>query len=224
VILPLDWAIAATSWPRSPSDARLFALKGRHAGVGDEILLPQLAHAFELVVDQGDLALLGGDLVLHAHDLLTQLRNALAQLRLLPAARLPPQLEESRLLAHQSTNVGGGLPLDQLFRKAHPLASILLRFEASLARDELIHVLDDHCQIGARDRLVEAQQEIARLHFGAVADPQLANDTTRRVLHLLNVVVDDEEARSDDGAGQLRGNGPSAHPEGEEAGHGTSAE
>ena len=62
VILPLACAVAAMSWPALALEPRGVALERRHALDRDEVLAPQLAHAFELLADQLDLALLGRDL------------------------------------------------------------------------------------------------------------------------------------------------------------------
>ena len=74
---------------------------------------------------------------------------------------------------------------------------------ARLARRQLVERLGDDGEVGARLGLVEAGHDIALLDVVAVLDPEVADDPAGRVLHLLDVGIDDELARRDHGARDL---------------------
>ena len=74
------------------------------------------------------------------------------------------------------------------------------------------------------DGLVEPDHDVARLDAVAVAHAQLADDAAGRMLHLLDVGVDDERARRDHGPGELGRRGEPADAAGKERDHGEPAE
>ena len=84
-----------------------------------------------------------------------------------------------------------------------------LGFLARAARRKLVQPLGDDREIGAGLGVVEPDDDIAGLHLIAVAHVQLGHDAAGRVLHLLDVGVDDELALRDHGAGEFAGRRPS---------------
>ena len=84
------------------------------------------------------------------------------------------------------------------------LLAVALAFEPSLAGGKFVETLGDDGEVGARDGVVEAHHDIALLDAVAVAHQQFADDAAGRMLHLLDVRIDDDGAGRDQGAGQLR--------------------
>ena len=65
--------------------------------------------------------------------------------------------------------------------------------------------MDDDREVGAGLGVVEPDDDVAGLHLIAVAHLQLGDDAAGRVLHLLDVGVDDELALRDHRAGEFAG-------------------
>ena len=64
--------------------------------------------------------------------------------------------------------------------------------EPELTRRQLVDALGDHREIGPRDGVIQADQDIPGLHFAAVAHIQFTDDAAGRVLNLLQIGVDDK--------------------------------
>ena len=161
---------------------------------------------------------------LEAADLFLELLDALAQLRLLADARAAAQLEQLALAIHDAGNIGIVGLRQQIRRKLDAVGTVALAFQPRLARGKLGQALGDDGEIGAGHGVVEAHQDLPRLDAVAVVHQQFADDAAGRVLHLLDVGIDDDLARRDDRAGQLHRSRPAADADGEhddddEAGH-----
>src|SRR5829696_6272079 len=184
-------------------EARGVALKRRHALDLHEVLAPEIPDALELLADQLGFALLRRDLAGEALDLLLELRDALPELRLLAGPCALAELEEVALAGHRPGQLGVAGPGEKLRREEDGVDVVALRLKPGEAGLELVQALDHDGEVRLRDGLVEPHHDIARLDLVAVARPQFADDTAGRVLHLLDVRVDDEAARRDHRAGQL---------------------
>ena len=101
-ILPFASAAAAIELAALALQARLLAFEGGEPGDRNQVLCPQVAHAFELLIDEphflGLGVLLGGE----PDDLLLQLLDALGKLILLTGPGLAPQLEQLALAGQAS--------------------------------------------------------------------------------------------------------------------------
>src|SRR5208282_6290983 len=82
--------------------------------------------------------------------------------------------------------------------------------ETGLARIEFGETLGDDRQVGAGHGLVELNKNVARLHPVAVVHTHLADDSAGRVLHFLDVRIDDDGALGDERAGDFGGRCPAA--------------
>ena len=121
----------------SPQPCRL-PLQRRNAGDRDQVLAPQFAHAFELLIDKLDLAYLGDNLLVQAAYLFLSLQDALIQLRLLTPTRRAAQLEEPSLPCQDPQNRRVGRTRQELLRKDQPFVVVSLRFESCLSRGKFI--------------------------------------------------------------------------------------
>ena len=108
------------------------------------------------MIDQLDLARLAGDLLLEAADLLLDLSDALVQLRFLTRARGAAQLEKPSLSYQDPQDGRVGRTRREVLRKDQPFFVVALGLEPSLSRRELVQALEDDCQVGSRDRFIQA--------------------------------------------------------------------
>ena len=142
--------------------------------------------------------LLGLGLLLRrvAAHLLAQLHDALAQLLGLALPRSPPQLEQRALAGHDARDVG----LVGLLRAA-PAETRSPRAPSRSASSRALRAVSSSrflvtiARLARVSGLVEAHQHVAGLDAVAVADLQLADDAAGRVLHLLDVAIDDDLSR-----------------------------
>src|SRR3954451_1441124 len=174
------------------------ALQSGVLGIGAYLVIEQQATAGVIIA-----ALLRRDLAGEALDLLLELRDALPELRLLAGPGALAELEQVALTGHRPGELGVAGPGEKLGREDDLADIVALGLEPGEAGLELVQALDHDGEVRLRDGLVEPHHDIARLDLVAVARPQFADDTAGRVLHLLDVRVDDEAARRDHGAGQL---------------------
>src|SRR2546423_1320031 len=93
----------------------------------------------------------------------------------------------------------------QVLRKGNRVLGLELRLLAGAARGELVQPLDDDGEIGASLGVVELDDDVAYIDDIAVAHAQFGDHAAGRVLHLLDVGVDDELALRDDRAGEFAG-------------------
>ena len=189
---------------------RRLALERGQAVDLDQILLEQFAHAGQFALDQRDLLGLGGLLRGEAADLFLQLGDALAQLRFLPEPGGAAQIEQLALARHGGEGIGIAVPVEQLAGKFDRLGAVALGFQPRLARAQLDQALADDREIGAGDGLVETHHHVAGPDAVAVAHAYLADDAAGRMLHLLDVGIDDDRSGRDQRAGQFGGGGPAA--------------
>src|SRR6202035_3719851 len=194
-------------------DLGLVALQRREPIELDQVSLPKVAHARELLGDEAELLGLGLLLREEPGDLLLQLLDALLQLIFLPEPGGAPQFEQlalgiQRILDVRIVDVAG-----KLARHRHDVGAVAFGAEASLARIELVEAFGDDGEIGARHGLVEPDQNIAGLDPIAVVHAHLADHAAGRMLHLLDVGIDDDGALRDQGARDLRGRSPAAQAE-----------
>ena len=192
-------------------EARLLALQRGDAVELHQLLAPQVADALQLLLDPFDLLVLGGDLRDQAADLLLRLGDALGELRLQAFARLAPRSRTACVspLIRRATS-GSSLRASRSGGKVDLVLAVALGFLARAARRKLVEPLDDDREVGAGLGVVEPDDDVAGLDLIAVAHPQLGDDAAGRVLHLLDVGVDDELALRDHGAGEFAGRGPAA--------------
>ena len=157
-------------------------------------------------------------MLLEAADLLLDLPDALVQLRLLTRARGAAQLEQPSLSRQDPQDGRVGRARREVLREDQPLCVVALRFEPGLSRRELVQALDDDREVGARDRLIQAHEQVAGLDLIPVAHEQFADNTAGWVLHLLDVRIDHETARGDHRAGDFGRAGPAADSAGQDDG------
>ena len=213
-ILPFASAAEAISWPRSPckraasrsSEVSRFSLH--------QILRPQIAHALEFLIDQRHLLGLGVLLSGQAGNLLIQLFDTLLQLIFLPQPCVAPEVEQLALARQRLLHVGVVAPIGEFLRYGDGIGAVALGSETRPARIKLSEAFGDNRQIGARHRLVKANKNVARLDAIAVAHANLADDAAGRMLHLLDVGIDDQGALRDQRAGNLGRRGPAAKSDG----------
>ena len=159
--------------------------------------MPKVAHAGEFLGDEAEL--LGFGLLLRDEpgNLLLQLLDALLQLIFLPEPGGAPQVEQLALAIHRVLDVRIIDIVGKLARHRHGVGAVAFGAEAGLARIELVEPLGDDGEIGARHGLVEPDQDIAGLDPVAVVHAYLADDAAGRMLHLLDVGIDDDAALCD---------------------------
>src|SRR5262245_26204030 len=195
-----------------------FALERREARNRNEILVPQLADAVELALDQPDLPLLGLGLAGEPDHLVLKLGDPFPQLLLLTESGSAPQIEQALLAGNDAGDLGLVLAGEQIFGKIDLVVVVALRFQPGLARGQLVETLGDDRQVGARDRVVEADHDVARLDVVAAADAKLAHDPAGRMLHLLDAGIHHQHPRGDHRPGQLSRHRPTAQASGEGSG------
>ncbi|MNL45180.1 hypothetical protein D3C87_1678060 [compost metagenome] len=137
------------------------------------------------------------------------------ELCLLTVPRRAPRFEQAFLGRDQLRDLGLALARRQLRLGRNRGPAIALRLQPSAARGELVELLGNDLQIGPRHRIVETDQQLILLDLVAVADLQLADDASGRVLDLLDVAVDDKLAGRDHGARPCRRDGPDPDRAGE---------
>ena len=150
--------------PALPFEPRRIALERGHAVDRDQVLLPEIAHALELLLDELDLLALGAGLVGIAAHLLVQLDDALPQLRLLSFLCGASQLEQLALAGDHAGNFGLPGRLHQFGRKFDVVAAVTLRLQPGTARKQFGQALVDHRQVRLRRRFIEPEQKLARPH------------------------------------------------------------
>src|SRR5215207_4262326 len=132
-----------------------------------------------------------------------ELGDALAQLRLLAGAGAPAKLEQVLLAGERAGDVGVGAAPEELAREDDLVDVVALGLETGEPRLQLVQALHHDGEVCLSDSLVEPHDDVAGLDLVAVADPQLADDAAGRVLDLLDVRIDHDEARCDHGARKL---------------------
>src|SRR5439155_17045528 len=216
----------ALSLRRGADQLAAFALQSRSVafelsqpGERDEVLTPQVANTGKLLLDQVDFLVLGGSLPCQAPDLFPELADALAELGLLSGPRCAPQLEQLPLAGDGAGDIGIGDAGDEILGKSDRIQILPLGLEAGLAGHKLVEILGDHRRHGADLGWIQPQQDIAGLDPVALLDAQLGDDAAGRVLDLLDVRIDDEKSGCDDGARELCGRRPAAHPAADQQHH-----
>jgi hypothetical protein len=198
------------SWPRSPS-SRDFSRSSWVSRLSwTRVALVKLLDAGEFTLDQGEFHRLGVLLRDIASRLLFELLDAPMQLLLLANARGATEFGELGFASHHMGDVGGARARQQLVTERDLVAAVALAFEPRLARGKLVETLGHDREVGARDRVVEPNQNVAGLDVIAVANAQLPDGSPGRVLNLLHVGVDDDRALGNDGAGKVGRRSPAA--------------
>ncbi len=126
-----------------------------------------------------------------------ELGDPLGELRALAFARRTPRIEQPAFGGDDPLRLGIVRPAGEICRNLQCVASVALGFEAPLATEKLIELAGDHLEIGARDGLVETDEQVALRNLVAFAHQDLADNAAGRMLHFLDVAIDDELARSD---------------------------
>jgi hypothetical protein len=109
--------------------------------------------------------------------------------------------------------------LQERLRVGQAGKAVTLGDQTEIAGVEFQHLRFDDAEFGLRLGGVEPHKNLALPHPIAVLDVDLGDDAAIAVLHLLDVALDDEGARCDDGTGDVGGGGPAAEPE-HQTGHG----
>src|SRR6185437_6643854 len=94
--------------------------------------------------------------------------------------------------------------------------AVALGGEPRLARVQLRQTLGHDGKVGARYRFVEPHHNVACFDMIAVTHPHFAHDAAGRMLHLLDVRIDDERTLRDECAGNLSRGRPAADPAAEQ--------
>jgi hypothetical protein len=194
------------------------ALQRVQPGERHQLLIIELADAFQLRADQLDLLLLGLDLLAVADDLLLQLLDALAQLVLLASVGLDVQLVEPLLLAHQVAHGRIGAAAQHLGGPDQRLA-VALGLQARLAGGELVHRGADDGVVGGDLGRVQGQEHVALAHMTAVGDADLLHHAAGGMLDLLDVGGDHDLAGRDHRAVHGGDGGQPSQHEHQEAEH-----
>ena len=221
-ILPFASAAEAISWPRSP--CRRAASRSSEVSrlICTRFFCPQIANALEFLIDQRHLLGLGVLLGRQSGDLLVQLFDALLELIFLTEPCLAPQLEKLALARQRFLHVGIVDAIGEFLRHANRLGAITFGGEPRPARVQLSEAFGDDSQIGSGHRLIKANENVAGLDAIALAHAHLADDAAGRVLHFLDIGIDDQRALRDQRAGDLGSRGPAAKSYGEECDDGAS--
>ncbi len=149
-------------------------------------------------------------LEIKAVDLLLQLCNPLLELRLLAFASLAAGLKQTNLPQHQTLELRLTQAPLQRRRNGDPFQAVAFRFQPALPRGQFVEALRHHGKVGACDRFIEPDHDIAGADPIAVAGENLAHHASCRMLNLLDVTVDHDRSGRDNRSGQLRHHGPAA--------------
>ena len=168
VILPLASAADGDELAALAFQPRLVAFERGEAIELNQVLLPQIAHAREFLLDQRGFLGLGVLLRGKPRDLLLQLADPLLQLIFLAEPRPAAQIEQLALAAERLFHVGIVGMIGKLRRHRDCIGAVALGGETRLARIKLGKALGDDGEIGAGHRLVEPDENVARLHMIAV--------------------------------------------------------
>ena len=103
----------------------------------------------------------------------------------------------------------------EIGRELDRVVAVAFALEPRLAGVEFVETLGDDGKIGARDRVVETNHDVALLDAVAVAHAKFADDAAGRVLDLLDVRIDDDRALGDERPGQRHGPRPAADAAGQ---------
>ena len=191
VILPLACAREAM-YCALARQAGGVALQGRQTRNLHQMLVIELADADPLCFDQRDFLDLCLFLGREAGDFLVQLCHAFAQLRFLSGSSIDANLEQFGFAGHDIPDVGIVGAFYQHRRKHDLVDSALLGFKPRRTRPQSVQGLDDDGKARLDDGLVEPHHDIAGLDGIAVAHPHFADHAAGRVLHLLDVRIDDD--------------------------------
>ncbi len=157
-------------------------------GQRDQLLPPEIVDAFLLADDQLDLLFLGFALGLEAADFLAQLLDPLPELRLLTVARAAAQIEQLAFAIDKRRHFRIGFRArEEIVGEPDRVEAVALALQPCPARVKLVETLVDDRQVGAGDRVVETNDDVALLDAVAVAHAEFADDAAGRVLHLLDV-------------------------------------
>jgi hypothetical protein len=172
----------------------------------------QFAHNLEFASESLGFPGFGCVLGPQAFDLLVQLRDAFAKLRPLALASFAPGGEQPFLAGNHGGDFGIGSSAKQFVGKYYGLGAVTLCFKPCPTRGELIDRIGDDLQIGSHLRTVESNEDVTGFCPCAFLDMKLADDAAGRVLDLLRIRFNNQRARRNDGARELRCRGPPADP------------
>src|SRR5205823_14228668 len=176
----------------------------------DQVLLPKLARALQLLLDPLDLFVLGGQLLLGAPDLLVEFRDLRAQLRPLARPGGAPGRKQVPFALDDARDKRIALPRQQILGKGHLRSTVPLGLVTRATRRQLVEAVPHHLEARADLRVIQPNEEIAGFDAVARADVQLLDDADGRVLHFFDIRIDDDLPRRNDGAREFRGRGPAA--------------
>src|SRR4029077_8870004 len=171
------------------------ALQRRQARNLHQMLVVELADADQLFFDQRDFLVLCLLLGRETRNFLVQLRHAFAQLRLLSGPSVDANLEQFGFAGHDVPDVGIFGAIGKHRRKFDLVEAALLGFKPRRTRPQSVQGLDDDGKARLDDGLVEPHHDIAGLDGVAVAHAHFADHAAGRVLHLLDVGIDDYRPR-----------------------------
>jgi len=137
----------------------------------------------------------------------------------LPGPACGPHLEQFALARHHILDVGIVRAIRQHRRKHDLVEALLFGLEPRRPRPQPVERLVDDGEARLGDGVVEPHHDIAGLDQHAVAGADFADHAAGRVLHFLDVGIDDDGARRDQRARDLRGRGPAAEAAGQNHHH-----
>ena len=175
-----------------------------------QILGPELTDTLELAPDQVDLLRLGLLQREVTLDFLAKLSRALLELRFLADTHITPGLEQLALAIHDGSNIGILRAGEKPVGKDNILGPVTLGDKSGAPSGHFVEPLDYDREVGTCDGVVQSEHDVSRAHALTVPHEQFSNDPTGRVLDLLDISIDHNRARRDDGTGQFGCRGPAA--------------
>ena len=195
-------------FPHAAQQIGLFPLQGEHAAGLRQPPVEQVLLVCQLFLDQRLLAFQRGLLRGNAGQLAGDLGALLGQLFLGTLGRFVARLEEPFLPVHQVGRLGPAF--EKHLRKLDVETAVPLCLEPAPAGEYLVKLAFDDGEFGFQDRTVEPDQHVARGNGVAFIDEDFLDHPAIGMLDHLPVAVDLDLAGCDDGAGDLRQNGPAA--------------
>jgi hypothetical protein len=136
-------------------------------------------------------------------------RDLVLQLRLLTFSGALADREQPALSGHQSGDVRIAFARVEIFRKRDGFEIVAFGFLAGLAGGEFVELLGDDGEVSAGLGVVEPHQHLP-VRTRTVLDQHLADHAAGRMLDLLDVAVDHQDALGDQGTRQVGGERPTA--------------
>nr|WP_051045307.1 hypothetical protein [Tistrella mobilis] len=186
-------------------------LQRQHPGLGREALFVERPGALQFVADQRQLTGIGRGLGLEALDLGAQLHDALLQDVDLVTARTGPGGENPFLTMNQLVDFFAlAQPCGDVGGKDDRVQPVALGDEPGFQDLQCVDLLGQDRDLGREFGVVQAEQQLTRLHPIAFTHRQFGDDAAIAVLHGLAVVFHHHHAGGDRGAVERGESGPAA--------------